>query len=238
MVEDASGTLWIAGHASALVVARAAGAGEGRRDRASVVTSLVQVPATGAVFAAAESGVYRIDSDTAVLVQPPLRAASRPSAVGGCRRDLDRRRTGCAPRRSTGLHPPGAPHRSSAALFDREGSLWLGTDAGGLHRLKPALFTTYSVPEGVGHPNVYATYVDRVRRDLARHVGERARAASIPSRVASRFSAAGTIPSPSIPSTRTRRARCGSAPGSATEAVYACTPPAMTCRAEGRRELR
>src|SRR5215217_6502714 len=47
----------------------------------------------------------------------------------------------------------------SAAFFDREGSLWLGSDAGGLHRFKAALFTTYSVPEGVGHPNVYATYV-------------------------------------------------------------------------------
>ena len=31
----------------------------------------------------------------------------------------------------------------------------------GLHRLKPALFTTFGAPESAGHLNVYSTYVDR-----------------------------------------------------------------------------
>ena len=60
----------------------------------------------------------------------------------------------------------------SAALFDREGSLWLGTDAGGLHRLKPALFTTYSVPEGSGTPERLRDVRGPLGCDLARHVGE------------------------------------------------------------------
>jgi hypothetical protein len=34
------------------------------------------------------------------------------------------------------------------------------TDAGGLQRLEPALFTTYSLPEGMGNPNVYPTDAD------------------------------------------------------------------------------
>ena len=46
-------------------------------------------------------------------------------------------------------------------LLDREGSVWIGTQADGLHRLKPALFTTFSTPESAGHLNVYSTYVDR-----------------------------------------------------------------------------
>ena len=48
----------------------------------------------------------------------------------------------------------------TTGLTDREGSIWLGTFASGLHRLKPTLVHTVSVPEGLPDRNVYATYVD------------------------------------------------------------------------------
>jgi len=53
------------------------------------------------------------------------------------------------------------PHTISRILIDREGSVWLGTHAAGLHRLKPTLFRTYGMDEGLRDRNVYATYVDR-----------------------------------------------------------------------------
>ncbi len=49
----------------------------------------------------------------------------------------------------------------TAGLTDREGSLWLGTTAGGLHRLKPTLVRTISEAEGLHDRNAYAAYVDR-----------------------------------------------------------------------------
>jgi signal transduction histidine kinase/ligand-binding sensor domain-containing protein/DNA-binding response OmpR family regulator len=45
--------------------------------------------------------------------------------------------------------------------WDREGSLWLGTNAHGLHRLKPSMFTVLSQPEGVVYRNVYPVLQDR-----------------------------------------------------------------------------
>jgi len=56
------------------------------------------------------------------------------------------------------------PMTITAAAFDHEGSLWLGTRAGGLHRLKPALFRVYSEAEGLSDRNVYAVYADRSDR--------------------------------------------------------------------------
>ena len=41
-------------------------------------------------------------------------------------------------------------------LADREGNLWIATLREGLHRLRPSLFTTYGVPEGLASANVYA----------------------------------------------------------------------------------
>ena len=49
----------------------------------------------------------------------------------------------------------------TTALADREGSLWFGTFAGGLHRLKPTLVRTVSEAEGLTSRNAYATYPDR-----------------------------------------------------------------------------
>ncbi len=49
----------------------------------------------------------------------------------------------------------------TAMLHDHEGSIWLGTAAAGLHRLKPALFSVYAGPEGISEPNVYGVLEDR-----------------------------------------------------------------------------
>jgi len=49
-----------------------------------------------------------------------------------------------------------------AIVLDHEGSLWIGTNADGLHQLKPSLFTVLSRPEGLPHQNVYPVLEDRV----------------------------------------------------------------------------
>ena len=48
-----------------------------------------------------------------------------------------------------------------AMLADREGSVWLGTTASGLIRLKPSLFKMFGVPEGLGTNNAFVAAVDR-----------------------------------------------------------------------------
>jgi len=53
-----------------------------------------------------------------------------------------------------------APGAIIALTIDREGSVWVGTRASGLHRLKPSLFNVVSVPEGLGSGNVYPVYED------------------------------------------------------------------------------
>jgi signal transduction histidine kinase/ligand-binding sensor domain-containing protein/CheY-like chemotaxis protein/AraC-like DNA-binding protein len=47
-------------------------------------------------------------------------------------------------------------------LADSEGSVWLGTFAGGLHRIKPTMVRTVSEPEGLASRNVYGVYADRL----------------------------------------------------------------------------
>ena len=46
-------------------------------------------------------------------------------------------------------------------LYDHEGSIWIATSVDGLHRLKPALFTVYSEPEGLATKIVYPILEDR-----------------------------------------------------------------------------
>jgi signal transduction histidine kinase/ligand-binding sensor domain-containing protein/CheY-like chemotaxis protein len=234
MIEDASGTLWIAGTRGLWSL----------RDRLVKVkglrppfpnAALASVRTTGAVYAQIGSATYRIDSDSAVLVHPA-------SAVGGIGlwaepgtiwtvsgQDVlrDNRRVFTLPENRT----------ASGALFDREGSLWLGTDAGGLHRLKPALFTTYSLAEGVGHPNVYATYVGR---SGAIWLGTWGKGVSRLDPVTGRATivGAGTIPSSVDSFYEDDAGRLWIAGGIGGGGVYLCTPPAMMCRAEGPRELR
>lgn len=49
----------------------------------------------------------------------------------------------------------------TALAIDQEGSIWLGTFNAGLHRLKPALFTMFSEPEGLASTRVSTVYEDR-----------------------------------------------------------------------------
>ena len=44
----------------------------------------------------------------------------------------------------------------TSSLVDSEGNLWVGTVREGLHRLRPSVFTTYAVEDGLLVPNVYA----------------------------------------------------------------------------------
>jgi signal transduction histidine kinase/ligand-binding sensor domain-containing protein/CheY-like chemotaxis protein/AraC-like DNA-binding protein len=234
LVEDASGTLWIAGNHGLWALRQRAVQVRAPRPL-SMVTIVVQVRATGAVFAEAASGVYRIDSDSAVLV-------GRPSLISGLWlwadagaiwtvADENVLRDG---RRVFAL----AEHRTvSAAFVDREGSLWLGTDAGGLHRLSPALFSTYSLAEGVGHPNVYATYVGR---SGAIWLGTWGKGASRVDPLTNRVTILGTGSHPSAVNSfyEDGTGHLWMAAGGDEGGVYVCTPPTMSCRADGPPELR
>ena len=234
LVEDASGTLWIASNRGLWSIRERAVRVKGPRPLLSVV-NVVQVPATGAVFAETESGVYRIDSDSAVLVRPGFITLGKMLwADPGAMWNVDGQDVLRDGRRVFTL----AERRLvSSTLFDREGSLWLGTDAGGLHRLKPSLFTTYSLPEGVGHPNVYSTYVDR---SGAIWLGTWGNGVSRVDPVTGRATVfgAGTTAA-SVNSFYQDNAGVlwmGTAGGGG--GVLLCTPPTMTCRVEGPRELR
>lgn len=46
--------------------------------------------------------------------------------------------------------------RITEIAADREGSLWFATIAGGLHQIKPAVFTMFGLREGRGESNVYS----------------------------------------------------------------------------------
>jgi ligand-binding sensor domain-containing protein len=234
MIEDASGTLWIAGTRRLLAFRERLVRVKGLRPPFPVA-ALAAVRTTGAVYAQIGSATYRIDSDSAVLVHPA-------SAVGGiglwaesgsiwtvAGQDVlrDNRRVYTLPESRT----------ASGALVDREGSLWLGTDAGGLYRLKPALFTTYSTAEGVGYPNVYATYVDR---SGAIWLGTWGKGMSRLDPVTGRATvvAAGTTPNAVNSFYEDDTGALWIAGGQGEGGVRVCTPPSMTCRADGPRELR
>jgi signal transduction histidine kinase/ligand-binding sensor domain-containing protein len=231
MFEDASGALWIAGtqalwslHERLVRVKPLLG-----------VTNIVQVRAAAPVFVEAATGVYRIDSDSAVLVRPTsVSDGFRLWADAGAIWTVDGPHVLRDDRRVLTL-----PDRRflSTAFFDREGSLWLGTDAGGLHRLKPALFTTYGLPEGVGHPNVYSTYVDR---SGAIWLGTWGNGVSRLDPITGRATVlwAGTHPVMINSFFEDEAGRMWIAGGIGEGGVYACTSPTLTCRAEGPRELR
>jgi signal transduction histidine kinase/ligand-binding sensor domain-containing protein/DNA-binding response OmpR family regulator len=133
------------------------------------VFGFVSAPTAGVLYVNTQQGLYRVDSS----------GASRTDRFGmyglGTRLWTDGRsiwhtsgsdvmRDG---QREFALSSPSTtivdrvqPYTITTALLDREGSLWLGTQAAGLHRLKPAIFTTVSSAEGLADRNVYPTYVD------------------------------------------------------------------------------
>ena len=58
--------------------------------------------------------------------------------------------------------PEGLERRDFTLLFeDREGHVWLGTDGGGLVRVRPLAITSYSEPQGLVDRNVYPIVQDR-----------------------------------------------------------------------------
>jgi len=112
--------------------------------------------------------------------------------------------------------------------------MWIGTQSAGLHRLKPALFTTYGIPATDGRLNAYATYVDRTG---AVWVGSWGKSAGV-RRI-----------DPSTGRTEVMGQQVEGDVNSFYEdsagrmwvgalGLYACSPPAMRCRAEGPRDLR
>jgi len=158
LVEDASGTLWIAAKDGLWAL----------RDRLVKVRSrtplvrvvdVVQVPSTGALYAQDASATYHIDADSATLIRSAAsEIGKRLWTDGDAAWTVDDHDVFRGNRRIFTLPPT---RTISSEFVDREGSLWLGTDAAGLHRLKQALFTTYSVDEGVSYQNVYSTFADR-----------------------------------------------------------------------------
>ncbi len=233
LVEDASGTVWVGGNRGLWSV----------RDRVVKVksprpllrvTSIVQLRATGAVFVEAASGVYRIDSDSAILVRSsPTGDGKRVWVDAGAMWIVDGEDVVRDGRPVFTL----AEHRLvSSVLFDREGSLWLGTDAGGLHRVKQALFTTYSVAEGVGHPNVYSAYVDR---SGAIWLGTWGKGASRLDPVTGRATVLGTLNPASVNSFYEDAAGAlWIATGPRESGVLVCPPPQAACRAAAPPDLR
>jgi signal transduction histidine kinase/ligand-binding sensor domain-containing protein/CheY-like chemotaxis protein/AraC-like DNA-binding protein len=236
LVEDASGALWIGGTHGLWAL----------RDRVvpvkapqpiSFASIVVQVPATGTLFAQLSSGVYRIASDSAIPVTAGFSSnglrlwadAGAMWSVGGQDVFRDRQR----------VFTLQEGRVVTAAMFDREGSLWLGTDAGGLHRFKQAVFTTYSVAEGVAHPNVYATYVDRAGMIW---LGTWGNGMSRLDPVTGRASAVGRLTSTDLTAVNSfyqdATGALWIAVGTFGGGVLVCAPSAMTCRAEGPRELR
>ena len=120
MIEDASGTVWIAGAASALAVARPAGAG--RRRLRPPSSSRICVRAARD----ARDRACREPRPACTGSMPTRRVSSQPlSGLSGLGlwaegdTHLDRRRPGGAARRSTGLHAAGAPDRLGRALRPR-----------------------------------------------------------------------------------------------------------------------
>jgi signal transduction histidine kinase/ligand-binding sensor domain-containing protein/CheY-like chemotaxis protein len=236
LVEDEAGALWIGGNRGLWVL----------RDRVvqvkasqplSLASIVVQVPATGALFAQVSSGVYRIESDSAIPVASGFSTnglrlwgdAGAMWSVSG--QDVFRNRQ----------HVFTLPERRvvTGAIFDREGSLWVGTDAAGLHRFKQALFTTYSVAEGVVHPNVYATYVDRSGLIWLGTWGKGvSRLDPVTGRASALGSSTSTEPMAVNSFYQDAAGAMWIAMGAFGGGLVRCTPPSMTCRAEGPRELR
>jgi signal transduction histidine kinase/ligand-binding sensor domain-containing protein/DNA-binding response OmpR family regulator len=173
MDEDRDGTLWIAAnHGLWRWRDRPIRVGLPGLDPSLplLVLNVVRSPTSAALYIQAERGLYRVDSTSVAVVDTleqfllGTRLWSDGQAIwyatgSAVFRDGRQMFALAPPEPTTGSIIP--PYTITTALVDREGSFWLGTHAAGLHRLKPALFTTYSAREGVADQNVYPTFVDR-----------------------------------------------------------------------------
>lgn len=118
----------------------------------------------GAIARADDTRITVIDSGPPVYANPPL--WTRGNTWWHARRSTLKRNG--APVLQLGPEPTirdessGDPLFITTGLTDAEGSVWLGTFAGGLHRIKPTLVRTISEPEGLRSRNVYGVYADRM----------------------------------------------------------------------------
>ncbi len=234
LFEDASGTLFIAGLQGLWSHRERSVRVKGLPLPRPRVGTITQVRATGAVLVGSPFGVFRLESDSVIKILPASSTTGRrlwTDADGIWNVDgrgvfRDARKVFTLAERPI----------ITTALFDREGSLWLATDAGGLHRVRAALFATFSVPEGVGEQNVYSTYVDR---SGAVWVGTWGGAANridpVTNRITTLLPAASRRYINSFYEDQSGAMWIGAGVGGG---VFVCTPPAMKCRAEGPAELR
>ena len=88
------------------------------------------------------------------------------------------RREGDRFRGLTDRAPASAATSCGRSAQDHEGSLWIGTNTGGLARLRDGKFTTYTTREGLPHDVAKTVLAAPRRRALDRHLGRRAWRAS------------------------------------------------------------
>ncbi|MEN8143784.1 MAG: two-component regulator propeller domain-containing protein [Gemmatimonadota bacterium] len=133
------------------------------------VSQLVRSPETGLLWVAAAGGTYRVEAGGATLI------ATRPGALNMKERmqvDEDGavwKAIGARLYRDGHLIARFGPDAEvvltadiQSFYRDREGSIWIGTNADGLHRLKPALFGVYSEDAGITHRNIYPVLEDHL----------------------------------------------------------------------------
>ena len=127
-------------------------------------------PRTGEVWVQTPSRVYRMGSGVPVVAQafpgtvfgsaiPLPDSAGRMLYAAGPELHREGRRIHTLD--STAVRGTAGATWISAALLDREGSLWLGTRGAGLYRLRPAPFRVIGAAEGLPDPNIYTVYEDR-----------------------------------------------------------------------------
>ncbi len=167
LFEDAAGTLWVGTTDGVWTdrggrFARMSFGGQPTTD----VIAFRPSRAANAMFAFTESGVYRLDITRQPVAVTAASIAGRVPwgdstsvwyAIGpDVYRDGARVYTLPEEQRNSELHTI-----ITAGIIDREGSVWLGTQGAGLHRLKPSLFSVFSESEGMPARNIYTTYADR-----------------------------------------------------------------------------
>lgn len=165
LFEDRSGRLWI-GSTRGIWVERD-GLSRVASDRPlESVFQIVYSPQRDAIYAYAGSGIFRLEGRRAVVVDSSQRPAlpGRPIAVDatGGLWYANGSALGHDGRSVLSLGPDAGqgspPARITTMLVDREGSIWLGTQTAGLHRVKPSFMTTLSRPEGLSYQNIYPVF--------------------------------------------------------------------------------
>jgi signal transduction histidine kinase/DNA-binding response OmpR family regulator len=169
---DGGNAVWVAADRGAFRVV------DGRLERVAAggyAPTLVKATVTGAIpgerWIYSERGVYRLHE-----AEPPRLFSGEFHDL--FRRDLIRRtesgvvwyafgtelyRAGerLARLGANGLTDAALPEEIRAFTIDHEGSIWIGTNSSGLHRLKPSVFAMVGPPEGLAFRNVYSVFEDR-----------------------------------------------------------------------------